>query len=159
MNWSSQHVEAGSSSEMINKCVWIIKNGPLWSPGNTLLSELMYSRLSVQLRKYILEQFAQEEETTFLQSFVQSIDTLQFKIQSIVQDAEYCTLGSQTILCYSRVLCRVQSIGYYTILCCTFWVVKLYSAIAEYCAEYSLTTQNVQPIRISCSIIYAALSG
>ena len=43
------------------------------------------------LRKYILEQFAQEEETTFLQSFRQSIDTLQFQMQSFVQDAEYCT--------------------------------------------------------------------
>ena len=42
-------------------------------------------------RKYILEQFAQEEETTFLQSFRQSIDTLQFQMQSFVQDAEYCT--------------------------------------------------------------------
>ena len=43
------------------------------------------------VRKYILEQFAQEEETTFLQSFRQSIDTLQFQMQSFVQDAEYCT--------------------------------------------------------------------
>ena len=44
-----------------------------------------------KVRKFILEQFAQEEETTFLQSFRQSIDTLQFQMQSFVQDAEYCT--------------------------------------------------------------------
>ena len=88
-------------------------------------------------RKFILEQFAQEEETTFLQSFVQSIDTLQFKMQSIVQDAEYNTLGSHTILCNCRVLCRVQDIILYFIFC-TFWVVNLYSAFAEYCAECGL---------------------
>ena len=36
------NVEAGSLSEMINKCVWIIKIGPLGSPGSPLLSNLMY---------------------------------------------------------------------------------------------------------------------
>ena len=55
-------------------------------------------------------------------------------------------LGSQTILCNCRVLCRVEfdypkSVAYSDILlyyiCCTFWVVKLYSAIAKYWTEYS----------------------
>ena len=57
------------------------------------LSPTFYPHLTAfyPIRKYILEQFAQEEETTFLQSFRQSIDTLQFQMQSFVQDAEYCT--------------------------------------------------------------------
>ena len=82
-----------------------------------VLVKINVTQINVSVsRKYILEQFAQEEETTFLQSFVQSIDTLQLKMQSNVQDAEYSTLGSHTILCKCRVL----------------WVVKLYSAIAQY---------------------------
>ena len=49
-------------------------------------------------------------------------------------------LGGQTILCTCRVWCRVQfdytkSAAYRDVLlnyiCCTFWVVKLYSASAE----------------------------
>ena len=59
------------------------------SCGNNQAQSQLYQK--TQLRKYILEQFAQEEETTFLQSFRQSIDTLQFQMQSFVQDAEYCT--------------------------------------------------------------------